>query len=208
MASPLTSPAARELLTRAVKGIELRSSAEVVLAIRQRSGSYRHADLTAGIVAGVLALAFVLFAPWPFPAWMLFVFPVTFGAALAWLTAFTPTLRRLCTSQKSARAAVEQAAQATFFTKSVGLTRRATGVLVYISLLERQVHVIPDRAVVEAVPEAAWQRGLEALAEAVRRPTGPASLGNALERLGEALAAGLPRHDDDQNELPDEVDVT
>ena len=44
--------AGKEAFGQAVRAIENRSSAEVVVAVRHHSGSYVHADLLAGILVG------------------------------------------------------------------------------------------------------------------------------------------------------------
>ena len=53
-------------LAAAATAIEARSSAEIVIVIRAQSDPYVHADLLAGIAAGVLLLWFQLFSPWEF----------------------------------------------------------------------------------------------------------------------------------------------
>ena len=56
-------------------------SAELVIAVRPRTGSYLHADLIFGILVGLAALAVLLFSPWIFaPVWFL-IDPLLIGAA-------------------------------------------------------------------------------------------------------------------------------
>ena len=55
--------AAREALTNCVTEIEKTSDAELVLIVRARSGSYRHADYLFGSVLAFAGLNFLLFSP-------------------------------------------------------------------------------------------------------------------------------------------------
>ena len=69
---PRRNPMAKLFLTgeskaafsEAVRAVEEASSAELVVAVRQRSGSYVHVNLTVGILVGLAALAFLLYSPW------------------------------------------------------------------------------------------------------------------------------------------------
>ena len=53
MAKPFLTPESKAALAQAARGVEACSSAELVVAVRPRTGSYLHADLLAGIVAGI-----------------------------------------------------------------------------------------------------------------------------------------------------------
>ena len=59
MGKPFLTDEAKKALTEAVQEVEASTSAELVVAIRARSGSYLHADLIAGIAVGLAALAFL-----------------------------------------------------------------------------------------------------------------------------------------------------
>jgi putative membrane protein len=53
-------------LTDAATSVEARSAAEIVIVVRAQSATYRDVALAAGIAAGLLLLAFLLFSPWEF----------------------------------------------------------------------------------------------------------------------------------------------
>ena len=199
--------AIRQKIEAAARAVENSSAAELVVAIRPWSGSYLHADLAAALAAGAAVLAFVVFSPWPFHDWMLFVYPVV-GAALAALTTSrTPTLRRWLSPRRLREAQVRTAAHALFQAREVGLTRRRTGVLVYASRLEGLVIVLADRAAQDALGVEAWRERTLELQAALAHGRSAAPFALALARLTEPLARALPRQADDQNELPDAIDV-
>lgn len=58
--------AARVALTDCVKKIETATDAELVLVVRARSGSYRHADYLFGALLAFAGLLFLLFSPFDF----------------------------------------------------------------------------------------------------------------------------------------------
>jgi putative membrane protein len=207
MARAFLDDAGRRALAGAVTSIEDVSSVEVVVAVRQQSGTYLHADLLAGALAAVATLAFLLYAPWPFSYEAFLVDPVLVGLLVGWVVARTPRLRRALSPGKLRTRQVTTGAHATFHEKEVGLTRRRTGLLVYVSLLERELRVLPDRAIVEALAPEAWQARVDAMRAEVERGTGAVALAAALTALAPPLAERLPRAHDDVNELPDGVDA-
>ena len=196
---------AKAALTAAARSVEERSSAEVVIAVRGRSSTYRQVDVAVGALAAYAALGFILFSPWPFDVWWIFIDPLLAGVGGALLAAPFPAVRRALTAPATRRRAVETAACAAFLEKRVGETRDRTGLLVYVSLLERGASVVADRGIRDAVDAKAWAQGVAAIDAAVARCEKGEAVAARIAALGEVLARALPRRAGDVNELSDEV---
>ena len=193
---------AREALTACVRNIETKTDAELVLIVRARSGSYRHADYLVGVLLAFVSLFFLLFSPIEFhPNWVLIDVVVLFLLGTL-LSSRSNALRRLLTRKSSRKAMVRTHAAAMFYEAGIANTDSETGVLVYLSLLERRVEVIADRGVLKAVPALEWNEQLFELHQAGRNPDSD-SLLEALRRLGFLLAAHLPATGENPNELAD-----
>lgn len=195
----------KRALTDAVRALEHHSAVEVVIAVRARSGSYLHADLLAALLGALLCLAVLLFSPWPFGTTWIFVDTVL-GAALAGgFSAVTPSVRRWLTSNRALRSAVRTTALATFVEKGICETTQRTGILVYVSQLERRVELVADRGVLAAVGIPQWETATRSVTAVVERGGDANELAKALVELGPMLARSLPVGDDDVNELSDDV---
>jgi putative membrane protein len=196
----------REALGRAVRAVEGRSAAEVVILVRERSGPYLHASLIAGIVGGYLALWFLLFSPWEFSLGSIQVGPAVAGLAAALLSSRLPGLQRWLTPRSLREGYVRAAARAAFHDNGIADTSGRTGILVYVSRLERAAEVVADRGIREAVDAASWDRATMAIRSAagVAHPDASA-VATAIAGLGDLLQPVLPRGADDVNELPDDV---
>jgi putative membrane protein len=205
MAQPFLTDAAQQALSDAVRDVESRCSAEVVVAVRPRSGSYLHADLIAGILAAVAGLLGLLFSPWPFDLVWFVVDPLLAGALGAFLASRLPAVRRALTFQRVRRRQVETAARATFVEKGVHGTSGRTGLLVYISLLEREAAVIHDFGVEPLATTEGWRVAVEEIEEAVRRGEEGVALAVLVRALGDVLAPALARGAQDVDELANEV---
>jgi len=193
----------RDAVESVVRRIERQTSAEIVVVAASRSGSYRDLALGLGALGAWLALVFVLFSPYRFaPIWVAVEVAVVFGL-LAWLVHRSPRLLRLVSTRGRRVRQVLDAAQAAFHEQAIDGTRDRTGLLVYVSLLEKKVAVIPDAGVQARVPAALWN--------AVRwgrdgDPSTTAGLEEflaGLDAVGRVLVEAFPAGADNPDELPD-----
>jgi putative membrane protein len=200
-------PTTKERVTSAIGTIEQRTGAEVMVSVRPRSGNYRHTDYLVGVACLMAGLLVFLFHPapfredlFPFEALVLFVF----GAALS---ANVPDLRRGLTRRTLMTRAVATEARAAMLELGVTRTRQRTGLLVLVSLFERQVEVVLDVGLELVERDPAFRRAVEGLKRALHPPRVEEFVA-ALAALGPVLEAHVPRADDDVDELPNEPQVS
>jgi putative membrane protein len=143
-------------IRNAISAVEARSSAELVVSVRARSAAYLHADILVGIAGGLAALAFLLFSPYPFALHWFLVDPILIGGLVGLLASRLPPVRRALTPRSVRDGRVRAAAGALFLEKGVHHTRERTGILIYISLLERRA-AVPDAEVERGVPHREWR---------------------------------------------------
>ena len=194
---------ARAAFKAAIEAIEAASGAEIVVAMRQRSASYFHANLAVGAVVAFAGLAAMLFASSTFSLTAILVDPFIAGGAAAALVHWLPQVKRLLTRPKTRRQHVRMAARATFVERGVHNTRDRSGLLVYISWLEQEIALVADSGL-----ELAWSLPAidDAAADLTRamRESGVA-VAKALSAYAPKLAVAIPRRDGDVNELPDSI---
>jgi putative membrane protein len=195
---------ARAAFRRAVEAIEAASSVEVVVAMRRRSAAHRHANVAVGATVAFVALAAMLFGSHPFSLASILVDPFVVGAVAALAVELAPHVKRALSPRRDRH--VARAARALFVDHGIHATRGRTGLLVYISWLERQIALVADLGLSRALPPetlAAAERELTAA-----MPSGGAAVARVLEALAPRFAAALPHAPDDVNELPDAIDDT
>jgi len=205
MAKRFVNDASKCAFAEAIVSIEDRSSAEVMIAVRHHSGTYLHADLILGGLAGIATLAFTLFSSYEFSFLSILIDPVIVGGLIGLLSTQLPLVRRALTRKRVRRAQVQTAARAAFYEKGVRMTSGRTGMLVYMSLLERSVEVVVDKGVEEAVPPGPWQEAVARIEETLQRTMDATVTAKSIMELGPICEPVLPRSEDDVNELPDEV---
>jgi putative membrane protein len=189
----------------AVRAVEAQTSAEVVIALRPSSDRYRAATYLAGAIVGLFALTALLVLPRAYP---LYAFPldVALGFVAGTLVASrSVVLRRALTPRVDRADAVRRAARAAFVELGVSRTRGRTGLLVYVSMLEKRVELVAD----VGLDDASIDRALRDAAAPLERAIASRDVEGfvaSLRALGPVLGAALPRAEDDENELPDDVD--
>ena len=90
----------------------------------------------------------------------------------------------------------------------VGAERRThgrTGILIYLSMLERRAEIVADEAIVSKVTPDTWGEAMAAMLVEIKAGRLADGMIAAVERVGAVLAEHFPRAEDDQNELPDRL---
>jgi putative membrane protein len=121
------------------------------------------------------------------------------AAAVRW---FAPVQRLLLPGRVAARR-VEAGAESAFCRQGIFRTRARTGVLLYLSLLERRAVLLPDDELVRALPPDALEALRSQAAALFRQPDSRQALLVLLDLLRRLAARHLPAGPDDVNELPD-----
>jgi len=191
-----------------VRAVESKSSAEVVVTVRARSGSYRAADLICGVILAFIGLSAYVYAPVEFtddlapPAIaLLFASGVAFSARV-------PAIRRLLSPKTALEESVRAAARAAFVDQGISCTRDRTGILLFVSMFERRAEVIIDIGIVRREDDLGPRKQIEEIERIAAGGGDLDALERAIEELGGWLGNALPPRLDDTNELADEVNVS
>lgn len=224
------SEAENDAITRAIKDAESNTSGEIAVMVVDRSDSYGEASaLGAVTLAGIIALCLELAVSavlnysniwsgsegrlmsliessaryaslWTFiPLAFILYFP-----SRLLFTRF-PVLSTFFMTRKRIHEAVRERAVRAFYEKELHRTRDETGVLLFISLLERLVWIIGDRGINEKIEQSFWNERAEELTAGIRARNHGAAACAVIARCGEELARHFPRKPDDTNELSDRV---
>jgi putative membrane protein len=202
------SPAHEQQLNEAIAEVEARSRAELVVVVRPASGDYLGNDMLVASGAALAMLAFQLYSQFEFALHWMLIDPPLMGAATVALLRAIPGLRAMFVSEARMRDAVATAAAACFHHKGIRHTRERTGILVYVSLFEGMVVVLPDSGISRTIPADVWRDAVQPI-EVVLRDEGDAgTLATRLRGLGDVLARWCERRGDDVDELPNRVEVS
>lgn len=189
-----------------VEAIEAQTSAEIVVCLRGSSGSYRDADYLFGLLSALGALLALTFVarpaqPGSVPAGVVAAFLL--GAVVS---ANLAGVRRLLLFRRRLLHEVRTAARAEFVDMGVSRTEGRTGILLYISMFERRVEVVPDIGVDARALGPEWKAAVATLEGSLDSGPDVGRLLAAMRELGPVLGRGLPREEpgEDPGEQPSE----
>ncbi len=205
MAKPFLTAESKAALSEAVRAVESCSSAELVVAVRPRSGSYLHADLTSGILAGLAVLAVLLYSRWEFDLYWFLIDPVLAGGLAALAASRSAFLRRAFTRRTTRRREVETAARSTFVERRIHRTSGRTGILLYVSVLECEAVMVFDAGVEALAATDAWAKAVGEIEETVHRGADGTAVAERVRGLAALLSPSLQRSATDVDELANEV---
>jgi putative membrane protein len=199
-------------IDRAVREAEARSPGEIVPYAVDRSDPYAEGTWAAsalGALLGPLVAAGLSRAlePWGHDPVLWLLAPATVGAAAGHVLGLLwPAARVRLVPAHTLEHRVHQRATAAFVEQEVFRTRARTGILLFLSLLERRVVVLADAGINARVSQSEWDAVAAGIVAGMRRGEPGPALASAIRRCGELLAAhGFPRTPDDRDELPDDL---
>ena len=207
----------KQRIVEAVQEVEKRTSGEIVPVIVNQSYHYTNSTLI-GIIKMVSLLSFLLFAAFSIFNIILskeiseiLISTIYIGIAIFITSILSiyiiallfPRFKLLFISQKETKEEVEEGAVNQFYKQAIFNTRDKTGILIYISLLEKRVVVLADKGINEKVPKEQWSEIVTHIATGLRKKQGIDAICEAIKSCGKIVEKEFPIKKDDTNELKD-----
>jgi putative membrane protein len=199
------NPVEKEAIEAATRKAESHTIGEIAVMVVDASSRYREAEVFGGITLGnIIAFLITIFffdesIWWYVPLTGVFFFP-------SWLLfRKIPALNIRFASPARREIAIRERALRAFYEKGLYRTVKSTGVLFFISILERKVWVLADKGIYEKITQARLNDFAKAVSEGIRQGRAADALTKAIHEAGELLREHFPIQDGDTNELPDAI---
>jgi putative membrane protein len=195
----------KERLKATIQEVESKTIGEIVVMVMDRSDHYIEAEVLGGVVLGsllslILSILFFHSSIWSyvplsfmlfFPCWLLFK--------------RVEAVKKLFIGMRRKEEAVRQRAERVFFEKGLYKTKKNTGVLFFLSLLERKIWVLADRGIYEKMDQETLNRFASEVSRGIQENRSCEVLSRAIQDIGVLLSRHFPITSDDTDELPDDV---
>lgn len=219
----MLSEADRARVSAAVAAAEAKSDGEIVTIIAPRSDAYHDVGLHYAVLLMLFVPVWFAVAPQSWIDWavgtflgwgavltrpwvMTYMFVKLAGAfLLVWLLFKWMPLRMTLTPAGTKSRRVRRRAVELFRVTTEQRTKGRTGILLYLSLLERRAEIVADEAIHSQVEPDVWGEAMTALVDEVKAGRPGEGMARAVEKMGEVLARVLPVKDSNPNELPDRL---
>jgi putative membrane protein len=182
----------KERIRDATIKAESRTIGEIAVAVVDQSSRYHEAEVLGGIfLGGVISLVLTTFffhgSVWSFiPLAFVFFFP-----SHLLFKAF-PALNAIFTGRKRRELAVKERALRTFYEKGLYKTAASTGVLFFLSLLERKVWVLADRGIHSKIHQPTLNKFANLVSVGIQQGRAADALCEAINEMGNLLASHYP----------------
>ena len=215
------SKEALERVSQSVHAAEEKTSGEIVVALAAESSDYSFWELFAAVIlslaAALCALPFAgkiraLYesSNWSAAEWVL---PAVyaFGAFFLILLLFflfnlILALDRIVIPKLIKEKAVGERAARVFLECGVSNTRERTGILIFVSYLEKRAVILADAGIAQKIGGDLWRLIVTELSEEIAKKNAESALCGAVQKCGELLAQYFPADkSDNPNELSDGV---
>jgi putative membrane protein len=214
-ASSLFNTEQRNTIKEAIVEAEKHTSGEIIPVVSSSSGRYDRAEDIFGLLFSMLAVTtiWILFHGNSDDSWSSF----SFGLSAILITIFFsfiigvllthlfPVLRLPFISKKEMEEEIEQAAAAAFQKNRLRNTENGTGILIYISLYERQVKVLGDDGISSKLEHADWEHICEAIINSFKEKQYTNGIVEGVKLSGELLSKHFPIQAGDVDELENEL---
>lgn len=194
-------------LYKTIEDIENNSLVEIVSIFRANSGKYRDVSLWVSIVFMFLTSSFFMFSPIEFDVYMIWL--ITFASFILayFITEILKPFKRLFVSKKRMKRHVDIYGRAIFQKGGIRFTNEKIGVLIYVSVFEKQVKIIPDRGAFTSVPNEMWEQFENNFQTIFNKSDIAKAFINELKKTQPVFAEYILLIENDINELPDDLEI-
>ena len=210
-------------VSESVAAAEAHTAGEIVTIIADRSDGYSDIALAWSALFAFFVIAFMAVFPAPFVAiwdavfggWgsepsagALFALAGAVGTLsflLAWFIQLPDSVRFALVPGKVKTQRALARSIALFKAAAERRTHGRTGIVIYLSMREHRAEIVADEAITQKVSDEVWGDAMVAMLAELKQGRIADAMVASVERVGAVLAEHFPRHEDDQNELPDRL---
>ncbi len=201
-------PDEAETIVNAIRDAESTTSGELVPMIVRRSSTIGHVPVL--LLTLLVALFFILDGPaWQSEVvgehWIWYLVDIALLMAATAVGARLPWVQRLLTTRADQAFQVDSRSLIEFYESNINQTKDATGVLIFISMMERRAVVLADKAINDQVSKDTWQAVCDQLIAGIKKKNLGQAIREAVLKCGEIMTPQFPIRSDDENELKDQL---
>jgi putative membrane protein len=197
----------RRIVREAIARAEKKTVGEILPVVVERSDPHPGANWLAALLCVLVGSALTAaWLPWDNPALVLLA-QLAMGVVGYGLAALLPDFKRLFIFPHRATSVAEEQAFQEFYAHGLHKTEAATGVLIFVSLLERRVIVMADEGIHSKVDDNFWAETDGLILQGIRKGSLRDGLIAGIDLAGVALSENFPWVEGDRNEIPDRLIV-
>lgn len=209
----------KDLIAQTVAKAEKNTSGEIAVVVAKQSCDYAVYELTFAVIMGLIFMIssllfyskidnFIMNRFWS-ESELITTSVIGLGSFVViiifYFLANLPFIDRLIIPKSVKNTKAQEKAQLSFLEYGVSKTRDRTGVLIFITNLEKKVLILADTGIAEVYPNESWQKQVDRIVNGIKGNNFGAELVKVILEIGNVLTNNFPIKEDDTNELSDHV---
>ncbi len=193
-----------------ISRVEESTSGEIVPVIVKKSSRVGHIPMTLTLM---LTLAVVI-AELPYSDWLwvspwIWLWPVLIVIlfAVSHFLAKIPWVQKVMIPERDEVEQVHQRAQLEFYSNKIHRTEEGTGVLIFVSVMEKKAIILADEGIAKKMPPETWEKVLAPFRTHLHEGRWAEGFVTAIESCGDHLKTHFPITSSRQNELKNHLVV-
>ena len=186
----------------AVKHAEKRTSGEIVPVILNKSDEYLYTHYLLALIFSIMGILIVdTFS-------INIIDNITTVIILSLIGFFLPhidSIKRILLTKKEVQEEVNQKALQLFYEQGLQNTKDGTGVLIYISILEKKAIILADKGINKIVGTDYWDNEIKKLISFIKSKKMTEGVCEIISDIGGKLSEHFPVESDDKNELKNDL---
>jgi len=205
----------------AVKRAESKTSGEIATAMIKESYNYAIYELMFAVIIGFLYFVIMMFFAgnieqllqgkfWDYSVnylLMFYGFSTFIVITIFYFIGNISSIDRLIVPKKIRQQKVQERATRYFMESGVYNTKDRTGILIFISIMERRVELLADSGINEKIPEEKWQNIVDNIIKGIKQKEIAIHLTESITECGDLLSEHFPIQANDKNELTDDIEI-
>lgn len=201
-----------EQIKKVVQDAEKTTSAEIVPVFFESCGSYSETYWKSGILfATFWSFLYLIYhgmkpEQWDLNLQFFFMMQMSMGILGVVAIYLIPSWKRFLLDRNEVRRRVRDVAHRVFLQEAIFNTRERTGMLLFMSFLEREAMILGDEGINEKVSSEIWEGILAQLTSGMKRGEKVTAIIRTIESMGNLLKQ-FPIQPNDKNELRDDLRI-
>ncbi|WP_413582140.1 TPM domain-containing protein [Bdellovibrio sp. HCB288] len=191
-------------ISETIHVVEEHTDGEIVPVIVKSSSSVGHIPMTLTLLLLlILVIAELPFADllWTTPWVYVWPFLVVAVYYLSFALARIHFIQKIFVPEKDELSQVHQRAQLEFYLNKINRTQKGTGILIFVSVMERKAVILADEGINSKLPPETWNNVLAKFSEQLHSGNWAEGFTVAIEACGKHLHEHFPHTDGGHNQL-------
>lgn len=193
-----------------ISRVEEETSGEIVPVIVKKSSAIGHIPLTLTLILTLLlVVAEVPYSDWLWVTPWVYLWPIVLLVfyAISLLLTKSHWIQKVFVSESDELYQVHQRAQLEFYLNKIHRTNSGTGVLIFVSIMEKKAVILADETIAKKLPQETWNEMLKDLSENLHQDQWTKGFNQAIESCGKLLKTHFPIAATRQNQLKNHLVV-